>query len=124
MLRYFYEEVKNIDVIAASSLLESLIDKHISFPVGRVEYMAVRPCNFNEFLGAIGETAFQKAQESVSIPSSVHGKMMNLFNAFTLIGGMPEVVNDYAKNRDIVSLKRIYETLLVGYRDDVEKDRS
>lgn len=47
MLRYFYEEVSGIDVIAAGSLLENLIDKHISFPVGRVEYMAVRPCSFN-----------------------------------------------------------------------------
>ncbi len=121
MLRYFYEDVKDIDVIAAGSLLESLIDKHISFPVGRVEYMAVRPCNFNEFLGAVGEIALQKAQQTVSIHAPLHSKMSRLFNTFTLIGGMPEVVNNYAENKDIVSLKHIYETLLTGYRDDVEK---
>ena len=47
-LRYFYERKPNIHVIAAGSLLESLINRHISFPVGRVEYMALRPCSFNE----------------------------------------------------------------------------
>ncbi len=120
-LRYFHEEVAGIDVIAAGSLLESLIDKHISFPVGRVEYMAVRPCSFNEFLGAIGEIGLKDAQQNISVPAPVHEKMMRLFNTYILIGGMPEVVGNYAQNRDIVSLKHIYETLLNGYRDDVEK---
>ena len=54
MLRYFYEELPEIYVIAAGSLLETMLNKHISFPVGRVEYMALRPCSFCEFLGAIG----------------------------------------------------------------------
>ncbi|MCD8208091.1 MAG: AAA family ATPase [Bacteroidales bacterium] len=121
MLRYFYEECPGIDVIAAGSLLESLIDRHISFPVGRVEYMAVRPCSFNEFLGAVGEGELKDAQRGISIPTPLHGKIMRLFNTYTLIGGMPEVVADYAGNKDIVSLKHIYETLLTGYRDDVEK---
>lgn len=121
MLRYFYEEVSGIDVIAAGSLLENLIDKHITFPVGRVEYMAVRPCSFNEFLGAVGENALKTAQQRGAVPAPLHNKMMRLFNTYTLIGGMPEVVNSYAEHRDIISLKYIYETLLTGYRDDVEK---
>ena len=54
-LRYFYEKRPDIYVIAAGSLLESLMDRHISFPVGRVEYMALHPCTFVEFLSAIGE---------------------------------------------------------------------
>ncbi len=121
MLRYFYEEVPQLDVIAAGSLLESLIDKHIPFPVGRVEYMAVRPCSFNEFLGAINETGLQTAQQQFEIPEALHEKTARLFGIFALIGGMPEVVNHYAAHQDIVALKHIYETLLTGYRDDVEK---
>ena len=46
LLRYFYEEAKDLYVITAGSLLESIIDKRISFPVGRVEYMAMYPCSF------------------------------------------------------------------------------
>lgn len=52
LLRYFYEELPDIYVIAAGSLLENSIDVRVSFPVGRVQYMALRPCSFREFLGA------------------------------------------------------------------------
>jgi predicted AAA+ superfamily ATPase len=120
-LRYFYEKLPHIHVIAAGSLLESLIDVHISFPVGRVEYMAIRPCTFNEFLGALEETELEKALCSISIPEAIHPKAMDLFNLYTLVGGMPEVVNFFAKTRDLVSINDIYETLLTGYKDDIEK---
>ncbi|HAN78179.1 MAG TPA: ATPase, partial [Bacteroidales bacterium] len=49
-LRYFYEEIPELYVIAAGSLLETLLSRGISFPVGRVEYLAIRPCAFVEFL--------------------------------------------------------------------------
>jgi predicted AAA+ superfamily ATPase len=120
-LRYFYEEMPSLFVIGAGSLLESLIDVHISFPVGRVEYMAIYPCTFNEFLGAMGETELQKALSAAAIPESIHSKTMNLFNIYTLIGGMPEVINNFSKQKDIIALNDIYESLLVGYKDDVEK---
>ncbi|MDR0604594.1 MAG: AAA family ATPase, partial [Bacteroidales bacterium] len=120
-LRYFYEETPDIYVISAGSLLESLIDTHISFPVGRVEYMAVHPCSFDEYLGALGETELAKAIHQCTIPDILHAKVMDLFNTFTLIGGMPEIVAHYAQHRDLVSLNNIYETLLIGYKDDVEK---
>lgn len=123
-LRYFFEELPHIYVIAAGSLLESLINRKknkIEFPVGRVEYQAIRPCSFNEFLGAIGETQLQLAHTKTAIPEVLHGKIMGLFNTYTLIGGMPEIVNEFSKKQDIVALQDIYESLLTGYRDDVEK---
>ena len=121
-LRYFYEEkLSDLYVIAAGSMLETMLNKKISFPVGRVEYLAVRPCTFNEFLRAIGEKILEKALLDKRISEALHDKTMNLFNTFTLIGGMPEVVADYAENRDFVKLNRIYESLLISYRDDVEK---
>ena len=120
-LRFFYELLPELHVIAAGSLLESLIDTHISFPVGRVEYMAIRPCTFCEFLGAIGETELQIALEAGAIPDAIHLKVMALFNTYTLIGGMPEAVWHYARNRDLVAINDVYETLLESYADDVEK---
>lgn len=120
-LRYFYEELPEIYVIAAGSLLESLIDVHVSFPVGRVEYMALRPCSFIEFLGAIAETALKQLVETASLPEAFHDRTIALFNIYTLIGGMPEVIRNYAADGDVVSLNNIYETMLEGYRDDVEK---
>lgn len=121
LLRYFYEEVPDMDVIAAGSLLESLIDRHISFPVGRVEYMAVRPCSFNEFLGAVGFAEWQSVLQRGELPTALHTEALRKFNTFALIGGMPEVVQHYAEHKDFMALQPIYESLLTGYRDDVEK---
>ena len=121
LLRYFYEEIPDLFVIAAGSLLETLIDKHISFPVGRVEYLALRPCSFSEFLGAIGEEQIKDKLLSVELPDAIHERVMKLFNEYVLVGGMPEVVARYAEDRDIVALQKVYDTLLNGYRDDVEK---
>ncbi|MDR3329189.1 MAG: AAA family ATPase, partial [Prevotellaceae bacterium] len=121
LLRYFYEDLPELYVIAAGSLLESLIDTHISFPVERVEYMALRPCSFAEFLDAMGETQILQALQSISLPAAIHGSMMKLFNQYVLVGGMPEAVASYAQTKDVVRLNTIYETLLNGYRDDAEK---
>ena len=121
LLRYFYEDMPELFVIAAGSLLETLIDKHISFPVGRVEYLALRPCSFSEFLGAIGEEQIKDKLLSVELPDAIHERVMKLFNEYVLVGGMPEVVARYAEMRDMVALRKIYDTLLNGYRDDIEK---
>jgi len=121
-LRYFYEaKLSDLYVIAAGSLLETMLNKKVAFPVGRVEYLAVRPCVFNEFLRAIGEIQLEKALLNCKIPEALHRKTMNLFNTFTLIGGMPEIVADYAENKNFIGLNNIYESLLTSYRDDVEK---
>ncbi len=121
LLRYFYEELPDIYVIAAGSLLENIVDIHSSFPVGRVQYLALHPCSFREFLRAIGEEALLPVLEQPEASPAFHDRLINLFNVYTLIGGMPEVVQLYAERQDILSLSSIYETLLQGYRDDVEK---
>ena len=120
-LRFFYELYPDLHVIAAGSLLESLMGTQISFPVGRVEYMAIRPCTFTEFLGAMDESELQAVIEAGTIPEAIHSKTMSLFNTYTLIGGMPEAVRHYAKNRDLVEINDVYEALLESYSDDVEK---
>lgn len=120
ILRYFYEEMKQLHVICAGSLLESLIDKHISFPVGRVEYLAIRPCSFLEFLNGVGEDFDLELVKNLDV-SSVHNRVLASFANFTIIGGMPAAINKYAVNRDVLAVDTIYETLLNAYIDDVEK---
>ena len=75
MLRYFYEEANWLYVIAAGSLLESLINRTISFPVGRVEYLAVHPCSFTEFMNGIGENFDQNLVETLQA-EAVHSRIM------------------------------------------------
>jgi hypothetical protein len=120
-LRYFYEEAQDIPVIAAGSMLESLFNPDISFPVGRVEYLVIQPVSFTEFLGAMGETAALEQVQTVPAASFSHDTLLKLFRIYCLIGGMPEVVAHYATHKDLVALAPIYESLLVSYFDDVEK---
>lgn len=120
-LRYFYEKRPDLYVIAAGSLLESLMGRHISFPVGRVEYMVLHPCTFVEFLSAIGEEMLVNQVEKVAVPQSLHSYTLDLFKKYMIIGGLPEVVANYAQYHDMVRLSDVFNALLSGYRDDVEK---
>lgn len=121
MLRYFYEEANHINVIAAGSLLESLLNtNHISFPVGRVEYMAMRPCSFLEFMGGINETYDADLIRNFQA-DPVHERLIRHFNSYALVGGMPAAIVQYAENKDILSVTPIYESLLESYKDDAEQ---
>lgn len=123
MLRYFYEEYPEVYVIAAGSLLETMLDRNrqVSFPVGRVEYMVLRPCTFDEFLGAVGEKGLHDMVCSGAVPEALHGHVTALFNKYALVGGMPQAVAEYAETADIIALDAIYQSLIAGYMDDVEK---
>lgn len=120
-LRYFYEFAPEISVIAAGSMLETLFDKNISFPIGRVEYMVIRPVSFPEFLSAIGENTALDQLMQIPLADFAHSKLIRLFHTYALIGGMPEIVQQYSKHKDLVALSPIYNSLISGYLDDVEK---
>jgi len=120
-MRYFYEETPEIPVIAAGSMLESLFSPEISFPVGRVEYLMLHPVSFTEFLGALGETAAIEQMQKTPLPGFAHEKLLRLFHTYCLVGGMPEIVQQYAASKDLTALTPVYESLLASYLDDVEK---
>ncbi|MGM9868734.1 MAG: ATP-binding protein [Sodaliphilus sp.] len=121
MLRYFYELPPWLYVIAAGSRLQSLVRKHISFPVGRVEYLTLRPFSFEEYVNAIEGEDWGKMLKNISVSNAMHSTMTALFNRYALIGGMPEVVATYAHTHDIEALSPIYRSLQSGYADDVER---
>lgn len=121
-MRYFYESVPNLYVVSAGSLLEAVIGKdQISFPVGRVRYLFMYPMTFEEFLVALGEEAAVQLYHQVPLPGYAFPKLMKLFHKYALIGGMPEVVAEFIKNKDIAALTPIYQALLTGYIEDVSK---
>jgi predicted AAA+ superfamily ATPase len=120
-LRYFFEKCPEIHVIAAGSLLETTLNNEISFPVGRVEFLPVRPFSFCEYLVAIGESRLLNTMDEININDFYHGILSAHFQDYTVIGGMPEVVQKYVNTKDLVSLESIYQSLIAGYNDDVEK---
>lgn len=122
MLRYFYETIPELYVITAGSLLESLMGlRRISFPVGRVEYMILRPCCFGEFLQGIHQENDLETLQSLKA-DIIHERMSIHFRDYLLTGGMPQVItNFYDNERNIIAVQPIFESLLQSYMEDVEK---
>lgn len=121
LLRYFYEDYPWLHVIAAGSLLLTLLNQHISFPVGRVQYMHLHPCSFSDFLEATGNSMLVEELATLQVSNDMHPMLMSLFSEFALVGGMPEAIARYAEKADIVAIKDVYSSLLRSYSEDVEK---
>jgi predicted AAA+ superfamily ATPase len=113
-LRYFYEELPELHIIAAGSLLDFALDSaEFSMPVGRVQYAYMGPVSFPEFLGAVGEEKLLEFLRSVTlntpelnsssavVPDALHQKAMQLVRTYTLVGGMPEAIATYASSRSL-----------------------
>lgn len=121
LLRYFYEEFPNLHVIAAGSLLEFAMRKVKSFPVGRVEYMYLHPLNFTEYLEAIGHQAALEQLNTLPPKPLAHSILLDLFNRYAIMGGMPEVVSTYIENESLTGLPKVYESIWATYQNDAEK---
>ena len=122
LLRYFYEEIPDLPVIAAGSLLEFAMRRVPSFPVGRVEYLYVYPLNFSEYLGALPHRAALQQLRNVPVKPFAHTTLLDLFHTYAIIGGMPEVVQTYVEQeQDVTVLPVVYESIWGTYRNDVEK---
>lgn len=120
-LRYFYEEVPEINVIAAGSLLEQALGKVKHFPVGRVNYLYLFPLNFQEYLLAMQKEMLLERIREIPIDKVTHDVAMKEFHKYCIIGGMPEVVSNYKQNQDLSLLPPIYESIWNTYKDDIVK---
>ena len=121
MLRYFYEKMPWLYVVTAGSRLQSLLKQRVSFPVARVEYLNLRPFSFMEYLNAVEGEAWCEMVRQLNVSAVMHQKLIGHFNQYALIGGMPEVVSNYVQYRDIERLSPIFNSLLKGYNEDVER---
>jgi predicted AAA+ superfamily ATPase len=125
-LRYFYEQMPQLHVIAAGSLLEFVLEEHtFSMPVGRIEYMHLGPMTFEEILLAMD---MKKMVEFISryklpepVPDSIHHELMRLVKDFCVIGGMPEAIKTFARTRSYLDIERVTGSILSTYRDDFAK---
>lgn len=121
LLRYFYEELPELHIISADSLLEFAMKKVKNFPVGRVEFLYLHPLNFVEYLEAIKHEAAVEQLSKVPVNLSAHHTLMSLFNNYAISGGMPEAIKVYLQNKSLADLPRIYESIWATYKNDVEK---
>ena len=121
LLRYFYEDFPELHVIAAGSLLEFALKDVSSFPVGRVQYLYLNPFTFEEFLEALNKKVLIDSLRVIPISEVAHPILIQLFHEYVIVGGMPEIVNEYAKKQSITALISLYEGIWTGYINDVSK---
>lgn len=120
-LRYFYENLPELNVIAAGSLLEHTLKKIKNYPVGRINYLYLFPLNFQEYLEAHGKKNLLEKFRNVPIDDIAHELLMKEFHTYCIIGGMPEIVANYVANQDLLALPQTYESIWNTYKDDVIK---
>ncbi|RAP36645.1 AAA family ATPase [Legionella quinlivanii] len=125
-LRWFAEDLPQLAVISAGSLLEFILGEHsFSMPVGRVSYMHLEPLSFDEFLLANDKESLydylNQYDLSVEVPSAIHEQLTSLFKEYLIIGGMPAVVSNWAAERSLNRVNQIQNDLLATYRDDFSK---
>jgi uncharacterized protein len=125
-LRWFAEDLSELPVIAAGSLLEFVLEKHsFSMPVGRIRYMHLEPCSFEEFLQASDKHLLMdyliSFQWGIEIPQAIHEQLMTHFKEYIVIGGMPAAINSWLNKRSLREVNQVHHDLMATYRDDVAK---
>ena len=125
-LRYFYEDMNQLPVVAAGSLLEfALCDHQFSMPVGRIEYLHMGPMTFTEFLEALNEiklaAIIQNYEAGQDINPVIHHRLLELLRIYFFVGGMPEAIKAYANSKQLKDVSDIHNSIIETYREDFPK---
>ena len=122
-LKYFCEQLPDYHIAVAGSLLGISLHRGVSYPVGKVNEIAVYPMNFEEFLLAKGETEKYKLLKTKDFQTInlLHEKFVDLLRQYYYVGGMPEAVKEYVETGALNEVRRIQTELLRGYELDFSK---
>lgn len=125
-LRWFAEDMPELPVIAAGSLLDFALAEHeFSMPVGRIGYLYLEPLSFEEFLDATENHRLRDYIENYEwnseIPDAIHIQLIRLIKEYLIVGGMPSAVLSWATKKDPNILNQIQHDLLTTYREDFSK---
>lgn len=123
-LKYFNEKANEYHIVAAGSLLGTLLAQPKSYPVGKVNLLTVAPLGFSEFVLACDEglyryyASIRKGQE---IEEIFHKRLMELYHYYLIIGGMPECVSSWLQHKDPEKVLQIQRELIEIYESDFSK---
>ena len=124
VLKFFNENAPQYHIMAAGSLLGVAVrQKNMSFPVGQVEFLNLYPLTFGEFLDAVGEQQLSDLifEDNKAVIRAVKEKYITLLKQYLFVGGMPEAVQKFAKNKNLNEVRDIQNQILEGYRQDFSK---
>ena len=123
-LKYFKEKANDYHVIAAGSLLGTLLAQPKSYPVGMVNLLDVTPLTLDEFLDATDTMLYayyQSITKEQKIEEIFHNRLMEAYNNYLIIGGMPECVSSWIKYKDPARVVQIQKELIQIYENDFSK---
>lgn len=125
-LRWFSEDLPELPVVAAGSLLEFVLSQHtFSMPVGRINYMYLEPLSFEEFLLAHDKLPLldylRNYELNTPLPEALHHQYLTYFKEYLIVGGMPAAVASWIKARSLNLVNQVHHDLLATYRDDFAK---
>ena len=125
-LKYFCEDMRELHVACAGSLLGvALKNENISFPVGKVNRKQMYPMSFREFVAANGQEKYLEILDSWDadreIPEVYSRPLLQLLKEYYVVGGMPEVVQEYVENHDFRAVQQLQDEILADYADDFSK---
>ena len=127
-LKYFQQEMNNMDIVAAGSHL-GLLKSANSFPVGKVDFLYMFPLVFKEFLEALDMELYYfyyNWNGHTPIPRMVHERLLELMQIYMFTGGLPEAVDTWIKNPGNIieastEVRKVQKNLIEGYRSDFAK---
>lgn len=123
----FLKQDDRFTYICSGSLLGVTLAKTTSIPIGSIDVVHMYPLDFEEFLLANGFNAFAieslrtKFKNRESLEESIHNRILDLFKKYLLIGGLPDAVNSYLEEKNIVSVRKIQDDIHEYYGDDASK---
>ena len=123
-LKYFKEKANEYHVVAAGSLLGTLLATPKSYPVGMVNLLDIAPLNFGEFLEAVDPALcayYNSIQKEQPIEEIFHNRLLEAYNYYLIIGGMPECVASWVRHRDPARVAQLQRELIEVYENDFSK---
>lgn len=123
-LKYFKEKANEYHIIAAGSLLGTLLAQPKSYPVGMVNLLNIHPLTFDEFLEAVNPTLYSyysNIHKEQQIEDIFHNQLLEIYNYYLIIGGMPECVSSWIKYKDASKIEQIQKELIEIYENDFSK---
>ena len=123
-LKYFKEKANEYHIIAAGSLLGTLLSQPKSYPVGMVNLLNIYPLTFDEFLQATDPSLYgyyTSIKKDQAIEEIFHNRLTEAYNYYLIIGGMPECVSSWVKHKDPAKVAQIQHELIEVYENDFSK---
>ncbi len=124
-MKYFCENAPQYHIVCAGSLLGIALQKQLSFPVGKVDFLSLYPMSFSEFVrasdGDMAADFVESFKRGDNLPAIMSNKLENLLRQYYITGGMPEAVDTWCRTHSIEEVEAVQQAIINSYELDFAK---